>query len=259
MEAENSALRKELEDKNNQLKEGLENIAIRMKSRRESFEENLRELKDFEAKKVSEEKRQRKEEKKKSRKEKKRLLKAAFKHTHLPEASESVIGHLFESDTADNILDDEEQVECTLCAETIEDYVPKYFSGLLLNPACEKCEGEGSNDFKNKHVQSDKNANIKNDQGNKIPDLETSLNSDSFQLSPTSTTSASLSTEISISSVDESAPSSSLQKKLWKCKYCPQTYPMGYTCNVTKSSTVLNIKSKAKQTNFKVFYRCSCV
>ena len=150
-------------------------------------EENLKELKDFKATKMREEKRQRKAEKKKFRKEKKRLLKAVSKNIHQLEASESVVDNLFESNTVDNSLEDDEQVDCTICAETIKDYVPKYFSGIPLNPACERCNGEVSDD-----VQCDENANIKNDQDTKIPHLETSLNPDSFQLSLTSANSLTL-------------------------------------------------------------------
>ena len=87
MENENLGLKRELEDKTIQLKEGLENVAIRIRIQRKAFEENLKELKDFKAKKISEEKRQRKVEKKKLRKEKKKLFKAAAKRNHHLEAS----------------------------------------------------------------------------------------------------------------------------------------------------------------------------
>ena len=53
MENENLSLERELEDKTIQLKDGLENVAIRIKNQRKSFEENLKELKDFKAKKTS--------------------------------------------------------------------------------------------------------------------------------------------------------------------------------------------------------------
>ena len=131
METETIALRKELEDNKNRLKEGLEKVELKIKSQRKSFEENLKELKDFKATKMREEKRQRKAEKKKFRKEKKRLLKAVSKNIHQLEASESVVDNLFESDTVDNSLEDDEQVDCTICAETIKDYVPKYCSGIV--------------------------------------------------------------------------------------------------------------------------------
>ena len=88
MESDKVALKRELEDKNKQLKEGLENAAIRIKNQKKSFEDNLKELKDYKAKKISEEKRQRKVEKKKLRKEKKKLFKAAAKHNHQLDASE---------------------------------------------------------------------------------------------------------------------------------------------------------------------------
>ena len=41
------------------------------------------------------------------------------------EASKLVVGNLFEIDTTENGFDDDEQVECTICAETIKDYVPR--------------------------------------------------------------------------------------------------------------------------------------
>ena len=47
METETIALRRELENNKNWLKEGLENVEIRIKSQRKSFEENLKELKDL--------------------------------------------------------------------------------------------------------------------------------------------------------------------------------------------------------------------
>ena len=101
MENANLALKRELEDKTIQLREGLENVAIRIRNQRKSYEENLQELKDFKAKKISEEKRQRKVEKKKLRKEKKRLFKTATKHNHqILEAQEAVVGNLFETDIA---------------------------------------------------------------------------------------------------------------------------------------------------------------
>ena len=29
---------------------------------------------------------------------------------------------------------------CAICAKLIENYVPKYFSNIQLNPACENCQ-----------------------------------------------------------------------------------------------------------------------
>ena len=35
----------------------------------------------------------------------------------------------------------EESVECSICAEVINDFVPTYFSGVEINPACDECKG----------------------------------------------------------------------------------------------------------------------
>ena len=34
----------------------------------------------------------------------------------------------------------EDDIYCTICAEPISDYVPKYFLGTEMNPACERCQ-----------------------------------------------------------------------------------------------------------------------
>ena len=34
----------------------------------------------------------------------------------------------------------EVEIECTICAESIVDYIPKYFLGEEINPACEDCQ-----------------------------------------------------------------------------------------------------------------------
>ena len=34
----------------------------------------------------------------------------------------------------------EDEIYCTICAEPISDYVPKYFLGTEMNPACERCQ-----------------------------------------------------------------------------------------------------------------------
>ena len=221
------ALRKQLEAKSNQLKEGLDNVAIRMASQRKSFEENLKDLKDFKAQKILEEKRQRKAVKKKSRKEKKKLLKSVFKNNNLHAAFETVVGDLFENVTIDNSLVDYNNVECTICAESIKDYVPKYFSGIPFNPACEKCDVE---------VESDENANMENDQDTRIPQTETSQNASTTRDStcPDSTTRdstclASNSTNLDSTPRDSTflnttSTDQAIRGKLWKCEFCNQTY-----------------------------------
>ena len=30
--------------------------------------------------------------------------------------------------------------DCTICAEPIQDYVPDYFNGVEMNPACDECK-----------------------------------------------------------------------------------------------------------------------
>jgi lipoate synthase len=77
MESDKVALKRELKEKNNQLNGGLENVAIQIRNRRKSFEENLKELKDF----------------------KEKTCKAATKSNHQLGASELVVGNLFEIDT----------------------------------------------------------------------------------------------------------------------------------------------------------------
>ena len=39
--------------------------------------------------------------------------------------------------TKDNI---EDEVVCTICAEPIKNFVPKFFYGVQINPACSKCD-----------------------------------------------------------------------------------------------------------------------
>ena len=34
----------------------------------------------------------------------------------------------------------EAEIVCSICAEVIENYVPKYFLGEPINPACENCQ-----------------------------------------------------------------------------------------------------------------------
>ena len=35
----------------------------------------------------------------------------------------------------------EENIECSICAEVIHDFIPTYFSGVEMNPACDGCKG----------------------------------------------------------------------------------------------------------------------
>ena len=39
-----------------------------------------------------------------------------------------------------NIEKHEDEIVCTICAEPIINYVPKYFHGWLINPACQDCD-----------------------------------------------------------------------------------------------------------------------
>ena len=57
----------------------------------------------------------------------------------------------------------------------------------MINPACEKCDDETSNDSSNEQAQFDKNANIWDDQDTRLPKPESPLNLESFQQSFTST------------------------------------------------------------------------
>ena len=35
----------------------------------------------------------------------------------------------------------ESRTDCTICADLILDYIPNYFNGIEINPACHKCQG----------------------------------------------------------------------------------------------------------------------
>jgi hypothetical protein len=51
--------------------------------------------------------------------------------------------HLEEKDT--NLVEPNTnlnfEVLCTICAEVIEDYCPKFFHGYKINAACNECQG----------------------------------------------------------------------------------------------------------------------
>ena len=44
------------------------------------------------------------------------------------------------SGSNNNIEKKEDGIFCTICAEPIMNYVPKYFLDLLINPACQDCD-----------------------------------------------------------------------------------------------------------------------
>ena len=61
-------------------------------------------------------------------------------------------------DHADSKVDDEsEEVVCTICAEPIQNYVPKLFYGEPMNPACDNCDDESidSNNTSEVKVKTD--------------------------------------------------------------------------------------------------------
>ena len=44
------------------------------------------------------------------------------------------------STVAEESITDQNDVLCTICAETIENFVPKFFCGEQINPACQECD-----------------------------------------------------------------------------------------------------------------------
>jgi hypothetical protein len=128
----------------------------------------LRELKDFKASKIAEEKKAKKLEKKAKRKARKHeirsLSKAMDRLAVKSSESEPGIKELFnnqlvEEDPANQVdenrnhksAQDEkvlEEINCTMCAVIIPNYTPDYFHGIEINPACQNCSPKDLNTFK---------------------------------------------------------------------------------------------------------------
>ena len=64
----------------------------------------------------------------------KRIEFSFFEKEHLDPSTKAVI--------PDHVHSPEEEVECTICAQTILNYLPVYFGLNEMNPACRKCRNE---------------------------------------------------------------------------------------------------------------------
>ena len=96
-EREIGALKVDLENKENELKTGLKNVAKRIENQKKVYEENLKELREFKANKLKEEKQEKKRAKKKVRKAIKTKLKA-LNNNEPPAAEAAILCSLFKSD-----------------------------------------------------------------------------------------------------------------------------------------------------------------
>ena len=69
---------------------------------------------------------------------------AMSKKTQSPPAS--IAPHVSDSDEDSTSVGDVHEETCSICARPIENYVPKYSSGLVWNPACSDCDFDENED-----------------------------------------------------------------------------------------------------------------
>ena len=60
-----------------------------------------------------------------------------------------------EVDRSDKIEDNDTDVSCSFCGTYMSNYVPKYFLGELVNPACANCDGSRNYVFSEKSGNSE--------------------------------------------------------------------------------------------------------
>ena len=154
-------LEKSLEISKNKLKQTLRDFSEKLNANRLFYEANMKELKEFKASKIAEEKKKKKIEKKARKKDRKNEIRALCKAMDrlAPKSSDSEPGikELFSSEVLEEVNEDKglvdknrnfisskvenisEETNCTICAVIIPDYAPTYFHGIEINPACQDC------------------------------------------------------------------------------------------------------------------------
>ena len=69
----------------------------------------------------------------------------------------------------------EVETACTICAEHMPNYLPKYFSNIEINPACENCRGSSVSSVSSSNESHSSTGNLEVLTGNSKEKLEKRL------------------------------------------------------------------------------------